>query len=377
MSRSDSKRKLRVSSEDSGVQITVLNQMLEPVAWGVQKVEVELAPGLYEARFAAGSSVRERLVALKSGPDPEVIHQEPIAFASAAPLLHTRTVVPEQSNAAARLSRQIHRRLGRGGRLLVFVRDRDLRARTSLAHGLALLGADGEVGSIEADGERGGGPDREHPPWAACSYELAAGSWRLRCAAPHVGAVEQTVVVCHAWQTQVFLERRRSHSGRARLPELSDASVLMAKTRDGFEPDLTEMRAAELARQSLRDGRAAVPASDLRAMVYGKRRNPMLAIYGAHLMIREAEPDRQFVRRVTNNLRRLVGDHPDVRALTLWHSPDEDVGDFADPPMLMSSWAILMKAARRRPDLIPDGSLSASIDRRVIAAGPWLRWRAL
>jgi hypothetical protein len=376
MSRSESKRTLKVSSDDSAVRITILNHLLEPVAEGLQDVEVRLAPGLYEARFSAGSSVRERLVTLDPGREPMVVHQEPIAFASAAPLLHTRAEVPEQSKAAARLSMTAHRRIGQRAKLLVFIRDQDLRARTNPARGLTLHRGKQEIGAIYDDGEAGGGSDDDHPPWAACSYELEPGSWQLRCAIPGLGAVEQAVVVCEGWQTQVFLLRRSAPSGRGRWPDLADASVLMASMHEGFQPGLVELRGTELARQGLRDRQIAVPRRDLHAMVYGKQENPMLAIYGAHLMIQEEEPDRVFIKRVTNNLRKLVGDHPDVRALELWHSPDAEVGDFADPPMLMSSWAIVVAATAERPELVPRGSLSAKISQQILSTGPWLRWRA-
>jgi hypothetical protein len=376
MSRSKPSCRLRAISEDDAVQITVFDGNLTPVAQGIRVLEVDLAPGLYEVRFEAGSSVRERLVSLVAGAGPVKINQEQIAFSSAAPLLNTQEEVSEQRDAAARVSERVHRSIGKGGQLLVFVRDQDLRARSNPARGLALHHASGEmVGEVEADGESGGGSDYAHPPWSGCTYELAPGLWRLRCPAPDLGTVEQTVAVCKGWQTQVFLQRRASQSGGPRRPDLADASVLMASVKDGFKPQLAELRATELARQGLRDRRHVVPKHQLLAMLHKKQKNPMLGIYGAHLMIHEADPDLQFIRKVTNNLRKLVGDHPDVMALELWLAPDADVGDFSQPPMLQSSWSIVVAATANRPELVPRGSHSAGISQQVLAAGPWLRWR--
>lgn len=377
MSRSKPRCKLLAISEDDAVQITILDKSFEPVASGIRAIDVKLPPGLYEARFEAGSSVREQLVSLVAGADPVEVRQSRIPFASAAPLLNTQAEVSEQRDAAARVSERVHRSIGKGGQLLVFVRDHDLRARSNPARGLTLHDAlEEKVGEVEADGEYGGGSDHEHPPWSACTYELAPGSWRLRCPAPDVGAVEQTVVVCEGWQTQVFLQRRPSRSGGARRPDLADASVLMASVKDGFKPELAELRATELARQGLRDRRLVVSESELLAMLHKKQKNPMLAIYGAHLMIHEPESDREFIKKVTGNLRKLVGDHPDVMALELWLEPDNaDVGDFSQPPMLRSSWSIVVAATATRPELVPRGSLSAKISQQVLAAGPWLRWR--
>ncbi|HEY7950947.1 MAG TPA: hypothetical protein VID51_08970 [Solirubrobacterales bacterium] len=320
--------------------------------------------------------MREQLVSLHPGHEPKIVHQDPIAFASAAPLNNTFAEVPEQSLAAEKMSKKTHRRIGRGGKLLVFVRDQDFRARTNPARSVTLHCGSQEIGAIDADGEAGGGSSHEHPPWAGCSYELTPGSWRLRCFAPGIGAVEQAVVVSPGWQTQVFLQRRSyPSSGRGRWPDLADASILMADPGDGFQAGLDDLRGTELARQGLRDRRVVISAKDLRAMVFKKQKNPMLAIYGAHLMIQEKTPDRNFIKRVIKNLRELVGDHPDVMALLLWLSPEAEVGSFAEPPMLLSSWSIIVGATADRPELVPRGSLSAAVAQQIISTGPWLRWR--
>jgi hypothetical protein len=375
MPRSKPTRKLHVFGDDAGVQITILDQTLEPVRSGIQELEVELPPGLYEARFEAGSSVREQLISLDPDEETLVVHQERMPFASAAPLIDTRGEIAGQGKAAARLSKRKHRELGRGGQLFVFVRDEDLRARSNPARGLTLHDPDGkQVGEVESDGESGGGSAAQ-PPWAGCNYLLRSGSWRLRCRVQGFGLLEQSVVVSSQWQTQVFLQRRPLATGGHRWPDLADASVLMAETRNGFKPGLAETRATELARQALRDRRIAVPHSDIQAMVYKKKKNPMLAIYGAHLMIQSKDLDRGFLRSVVTRLRELIGDHPDVMALMLWLDPEAEVGCFAEPPMLYSSWLIVVAATAKRPELVPRGSLSALISENVLAGGPWLRWR--
>jgi hypothetical protein len=259
---------------------------------------------------------------------------------------------------------------------MVFVRDRDLRARTNPAHGLVLLSSDDEtVGEIERDGEPAGRHDVEHLPWAGCTYQLPVGSWRLRGPADAGHSVEQVVYVSSGWQTQVFLQRRSSHAGRPRRANLADASVLMGKVGKIFNPEDDSLRSAELARQSLRDYRTVVPTSTLEAMVFKKRGNPMLAIYGAHLLLREKRPNRELIKSVADNLFKIIGPHPDVRALYLWLKELQAAGTFSEPPMLKSSWSLVVDETARRPDLVPRGSRSAQISERVLAAGPWLRWR--
>jgi len=382
MSRSERESKggklwLKVSSDEDGVRITVLNQRLVPVAEGVRELNKQLPQGLYGVRFEAGGSVREQIVALTPESTPLIVRQKAIAFPASAPLAGTRKAIPEQADAAAEASRRVNRSLGAGGRLLLFVRDRDLRASSNPASGLTVHSPDEEISAdVAQDGEFGGGRDEAHPPWAACSYALAPGAWRLRCPAPGGRGIEQTVMVCHGWQTQVFLQRSRSRAGRRRRANLADASVLMARYGTGFNPSGRGLRTAELARQALRDHRMAVPSDELEMMVFKKGRNPMLAIYGAHLMIHRENPDRELVRGVAEKLTELIGEHPDVRALHLWLGDLEGAGVFPEPPMLKSSWSIIVKASAKHPHLVPRRSRAAGVAERVLAAGPWLCWRS-
>jgi hypothetical protein len=375
MSKSEPTPLLHVTSEDSGVLITVFDRTFSQLAEGIDEVKLHVAPGLYEARFEAGSSVREQLLTVEPGEPVHHVHEQQIAFATPAPLLHTRSGNSEHGQAARKISREVHRRLGKGGQLMVFVRDLDLRGRTIPAQGLSLYGPAGQHLDLSADSLHGGGADAGYPPWAGCTYQLNPGHWVVRATAATGGVVEQTIVVCKGWQTQLFLERGRARlGGRARRPDLADAAVLMAKNGSGFDPQLRDLRAAELARQGLRDRRLAIDAGQLETMLAGKPRNPMLAIYGAHLLVRSAHPDKRLIGRVARNLRSLMGDHPDLRAIELWLG-EREVGDFAEPPMLKSSWSIIVKASGQRSELVPRGSRSADVAETIVGGGPWLRWR--
>lgn len=380
MSKSEPLLPLHVTSEDPAVRMTVVDSGLAPVAEGVRELDLKLPPGVYACRFEAGASVREQLVSLAPGSPPAHVHQERIAFSSAAPLADTRTDFSDQSDAAFRLSREVHRRLGSGGHLFLFIRDLDQRARSSPARGLTIRDAEGRL-LVDVEEESSSGGDRtEHvPPWAGCTLELDPGLYRIRSSVIGGHATEQMLTVTRGWQTQVFAGRRPSQAqGRGRRPNLTGASVLMARMGDGFDPGRSDLRATDLARQGLRDRRAAVPIDDLERMVCAKWQNPMLAIYGAHLMIHQPEPDMKLLRAVAQNLHGLVGDHPDVAALDLWLAgrgvEAAQVADFAFPPMLKSSWSLVVDASAARPDLVPRGSLSAEVAESVLSGGPWLRW---
>jgi hypothetical protein len=196
----------------------------------------------------------------------------------------------------------------------------------------------------------------------------------LRAETPAGGSVEQSVVICEEWQTQLFVQRGWSRFGRARAADLASAAVLMAESGTGFDPERPDLRSAELARQGLRDYRKAIAEPDLKALLGGKADNPMLGIYGLHLLRHQEAPNRNLIRKVVRRLRDLVGAHPDVQAIDLWLG-DGDDGDFSAPPMLKSSWSIIVQASAEQPELVPRGSLSARIAQRILSGGPWLRWR--
>ncbi len=196
------------------------------------------------------------------------------------------------------------------------------------------------------------------------------GLYRLRLSLPSGACQEHTLVACAGWQTQVFL-LQRDHEG-ARLADLPKASVLMALGK-GFQTGDAGLRQAELARLGLMNERKVL-SSDVREMLEGKFANPMLGIYGAHLLLLENSPDLRLVRIVVNNLRSLLGDsHPDVEALALAVN-GSPASSFAVPPMLRRSWKLVVDATLERPDLVPADSVAARAAQNVCSEEPWFVW---
>jgi hypothetical protein len=154
---------------------------------------------------------------------------------------------------------------------------------------------------------------------------------------------------------------------------------------------------AEAARQGLEESRPVAPenrlreavieAQGIRQMLVGdgeiqemlqeKFGNPMLGIYGIHLMLLNRERPWDLLRDVVTTLKSLVGAHPDVLALTML--PElRDLGEgvrYEVPPMLLNSWKLVVDASADRPELVPAGSYAAAIARRTWGSNAWLTWR--
>jgi hypothetical protein len=375
MSRSEPTAELRVSAANPAVRITLVGSDLTTLKQGVGDLRAKLPGGIYAARFQAGSSVTEQIVVLRPEEGGAHVRQDEIQFASAAPLERTWTSAEGHQHAAARLSRSVHRKLGRGAGLFVFVRDWDRRTRTNPAVGLTLHAASGEhLLDFEKHGKHGGG---DEPAWAGCNVALDPGAYRLRVNGGLGGTTEQTVVAAGGWQVQVFLTRRPDLStSRGRRADLGGGAILMAPIGRGFDPERDDMHTTELARQSLRDHRADVAEPILRVMLRRKFENPMLGLLGAHLLLQREKPDQKLLAVVVRNLRRILGGHPDVEALDLSLGRRANrVRPFEVPPMLESSWSLIVSATADHPHLVSRDSLAAAAAERVVVGGPWLIWR--
>jgi hypothetical protein len=231
--------------------------------------------------------------------------------------------------------------------------------------------------------------------WAACNIAVDPGNYELRLAAGTGEWLAQTIVASPGWQTQVFLLLRDytiPESGEQsvisvhRRADLGGASILHA--RNGFDPSRPELRRAELARQALSNKTkpaAVVPDAPVRRLLPDEVRdllafkldNPILGIYGAHLLLLEATPDLRLLEMVIRNLRQLLGDaHPDVEALALalGKPTPERWGVFATPPMLRRSWSMIVDATLEDPDLVPAESMASRVADRLWHEGAWHVW---
>jgi len=218
---------------------------------------------------------------------------------------------------------------------------------------------------------------------AACSLELAPGCYRLRVSESPWGSFESAVVTSPGWQTQVFLPRRSFESDPGKqgaFPDLQQASILMARPEDGFDFENPILKLIEKARYALAERRAALGKSAVDVMLGEKFRNPMLGLYAAHILLLAPDPDEGLLNVVITNLRPLLGEHPDLRALELWQAQraGEDLKPFSFEaiPMLKRSWHIVRSAAAVSEDMVPESSFLSRIPGWEMCDTMWLTWDA-
>jgi len=392
---------LVVDAGDPTTEILVIDSHFQRVTEGVTgghgRLEVDLDPGIYKVKFAAGFLAQEVYVALQAGSGPVVVPVPDLHFSAAAPIKETRTTQDYHEGSANKASKRIHCEVGIGSQLFVFVRDLAKQGCNDCATGLALHDL---AGNLLVDFTRAGDRDVENPDtdhWVGCTVQLDPGAYRLRVQTPVVDAsgnaeiLEQIIVTSAGWQTQVFLLRRLFGSQgdcQTLRANLNEASMLMVPVGTGFQPERSGFREAELARQGLIKGRIVFEASELGRMVWRDNKNPMLGIYGAHqlLLSEKLEPsDLDLLRNVTSALQGMIGAHPDVIALDVfldnlsinvpvYQAPGYQTV-YQAPPMLRSSWNILVDASAAHPEIVRAGSLASYVGDRIWGDGTWLVWQ--
>ena len=386
---------LEVSASDTATEVLIIDGQFRLVERGVGSVTTQLQPGIYKVQARIGEQVQEDHIILRKGSKPVKKQFDPVEFSSASLLDNTTKTHEFQTNAAEDESKQVHAKHGTGSYIFVFAREwtgRDQpsgipRPQQHPAKGLVLCDAKGnELVDLEKESNSSLASSHDWEAWAACNIRVNPGIYRLRLRLPDgVLSVEekeslnleQTIVAASGWQTQVFLlQRDYGASSKARAADLTGASILLAHA----EPDLTgfnkanqDMRLMETARIGLTN-RRRILSQEITQLFDGKIENPMLGIYGAHLLLLDQEPDMQRFTRIVYKLRSLLREpHPDVEALAL-RTEGGSSYVFELPPMLRRSWSFILDATVAHPELVPSSSVSARIATSIWGEDPWLLW---
>lgn len=407
---------MRIAGGSPITQISVTDADFQtvPLDQNAGRVALQLPPGMYKIRFQEGDWSEEQMaLLLPDGPSVDVVQEAPVLFESAVPLVDTSTTHEYQMGPAVDLSvADPQVQWGSASQLTVFARTagvpetRQGRSKVSkmgtpseVAERLDLVQADPAVRGFASNGATDPTSgltihDADGSEIAAVSdgivnnsdrvgglkCEVDPGTYRLRVDTGMDRLLEMPVVCVDGWQTMLFLLTRSytddDGSGRA---DLDRASVsLLASGSDGFQPVSEVGRLTELALQALA-GRRTLHGTELNGILHGKFEDPMLGVYGGHLLLMQEKPDLDLVDLVIRNTESLMPDHPDVLSLRLkvallTGDLPRPIPVFETPPMLGAGWQAVVAATRLEPDVVPMGSLSDRISDRIARSGPWLVW---
>jgi hypothetical protein len=307
---------------------------------------------------------------------------------------------------AERESRTIQKKIGQGSWLFVMGRcwrmpgasGKDTHVRHETSEAGTYVHPTNRIVLRSLDGNKlfdfSDAPSQTYPtdptkdPCGGATVELDPGMYLLERPAEGDERLTQMITALAGWQTQIFLLRRPSDKSGRRPP--FGFSVFLNDRRDpgapcpSFHGDNPDLRLSELARLGLTDARQVLADEVMAQIVDGKFRDPMLGLFGAHVLLLKAndvEKRKALAARmalIVANLRSLFGTaHPDVEslALTLSNSTGESsVPVFSVPPTLRRSWSLILEQSISQPDIVPDSSLTFDIANRVLTDEPWLVW---
>ncbi len=365
------KAPLHVGAADAATEIFLVDAHFNRQDKAVGELRTAVTPGIYKLRFRAAQTLTDLLIEVPPAGGPP-IKGPPVPFVTAMPLAHTAYPNPgHQQFVRDTTVNPGQLAPGAGCRLAVFVRDHTDQRSGLCWSGLGVHRLDGSLIADIAAGNQA--PAKGI---AALSLDLDPGTYRVRVSPIDAPAHELFVPLAKDWQTQVFTfsGEPSSQTPRQRTPRLTDASIRMARLGAAFDPGDNLLRLAELLRYGLESGRPILTEMALAEVLDSDGSHPMLDILTGHLLIRERPVKHRSVEQLIERVRRIIGDLPDITALLLRPGagkPPQELR-FQTPPLLRSSWDLIVAASRRRMGLVPPDSLTAQAGEGLVTHPLWL-----
>ena len=355
-------------SEDA--KITVYNGWDEVEAEENGQVHSSLPKGLYTVRIEHADVISEKVLRHDGGTNESIPQPQ---RQSAMPVFNTATTHEYYAFTSQEWSGKDTRdpigvSLVTQGRLFIFIRalSAEHYRQQNLAEGLKLLDSHGAVLSAFDEAET----ERSPYGWLALSAIAESGSYILSYRHGDEPR-ELPLYVYEGRNTQIFITYR----GGLRL---ETAAILLPSVWESFNPNDRIAQAVDAALSGLQQGEDYLPREAMSMLLHGKFENPMLGLLGAHLLLLRKEPEESTVNIVIDNLRWLLKDSPDVRALELIAAhrferepPSEP---FNRPPMLRVGLEAIFRLSANYPELVPENSLFERISTRLYVDSPWVMW---
>lgn len=368
-------------------EVFLIDHEFALVSRAVGELHADVEQGVYKVKAQVGEASAERVVILNQNETIDLT--DDLRIASPVPLEGTVRTHEFHMVPAAKASRSVVAGAGGGAQVFLCARRWSAPERgyddSTKAPDLSLHHPAGATIIDLSDSGRG---DRSlQDPILTATVDVDPGAYLLRWRDDSGVIAEQTVEAVNGWQTQVFLLDDARHESHQTI------SILMGQ--GGFDWDDPNARIADDARIALADERR-VASQAITEALFAKFENPMLGLFGAHLMLLTRDDEREaagakdgklrapvafeqgYFDGVVDNLSGLLGpNQPDVVALATQsgHRPITGLEPVTSPPMLWRSWLLLIEASNDRPDLLPADTWRPLL--QMVSVRPFLAWSPL
>jgi hypothetical protein len=368
---SDGKVHVHLTAGSQLAEVFLIDHEFTLVSRAVGELHADVEQGVYKVKAQVGEASTERVVILNKSETIDLSGD--LAIASPVPLGGTSRTHEFHMAPAADESRTVAAKSGGGAQVFLCARRWSAQGMghddSTKAPDLSLHHPSGAM--IIDLGKSGRGDRSLQDPMLGASVDVDPGAYLLRWGDDSGVVVEQSVEAVQGWQTQVFLLEDAKDESHHTI------SVLMGQ--GGFNWDDPKARIADDARIALADERR-VASQVITEALFAKFENPMLGLFGAHLMLlsRDNTWEQAYFDGVVENLAGLLGpNQPDVVALATQGGgrPITALEPVTSPPMLWRSWLLLIEASNERPDLLPADTWRPLL--QVIPVRPFLAWSPL
>lgn len=360
--------RVRIRTGSPLAEVFLIDHAFALVQRSIGDLEATVRPGVYKAKAKLADAEAERLVLCES--DEDIDLSDDLHVVTPAPLVSATVAPARDAELAQSLSLSNPPPSPAAAEIMIMTRQRGRRTGTV------------EAWLVDAAGARVLETGRRGRP-AGAVLEIDPGSYYLRWRGAAGVTAEQAVHVVAGWQTQVFVLEEAAGDA----PSIGGTRVSVLMSRAGFDPSSEDQKLAEEARTALAEERRVASVA-LEEAIEGSD-NPMLALFGAHLMLltRDGSQRRQstarpkapvrfdadrFARLVGGLRQRLGPDHPDVVALATQLPGPARTDPVPAPPMLWRSWLLLLDASNDTPALIEPATWHRAV--APLPLRPFLIW---
>lgn len=403
---------LSVTARSPLAEIFVIDDQFALVDRSIGDLDCRVSPGVYKVKAKLADATYERLILLDEDTSLDISSE--LVMGSAVPISTPFPTAPPPTApaAAARPTGQagpVSRSPEPARRPPGPAREQAVRSITGTGGGTAqvLLMTRADTRSSDAptapaaislhrlDGttiaelDPADRPDRSGQ---AQTVDVDPGAYLVRRRDRLGDQIEQSVYAVPGWQTQLFAIEAPGDD-----TEIGSSRVSVLMAQHPFSPTDPELPLVEAARTALADERKV--ASDALAELLLETDNPMLGLFGAHLMLisRDAELtrrenagagrlservvaapvefDQTRFELIVDRLATVFGSaHPDIVALSTQRSGQNvrALQPIGAPPMLWRSWVLLIAASNQAPELVPIGVWQQSM--HVLPLRPFFLW---
>jgi hypothetical protein len=363
---------LSLNCDNAAAELLVVDSDFKLVAHGAPPLRTRVEPGIYALKAKIGAKTTERLELIEPRAEPYVFELPAPRLESPMPLDGTATSREDQRQAPDQFMRSSGPKIvlgdanGGASSLVLFVRDAahvsaDLTAEQRETYakgfeGFRLLDMDGrQLVNFDTEAVK-----QFENGYLGAQVQLAPGPYVLGWGHDE----EQTCLAINAvrgWALQVFLRLQPVGGDPLHLrPAFCDAAFVFDRIDAGYSAAREDFRAMEAARIAMLDRRAIAGGQKMRALLTGRCTNPMLNLYGGHLLVAAPKCDFDLLAQVITNTAAVLGSqHPDLVALAWAYEsgtgkrpPGFDTRPWPEilaalegPPLLTPSWDLLLKCA--------------------------------